>query len=364
MNPSGTCLPLTSLMPARRVTAVGPGVRGWRIRPSLARTTNLLAFGVKHDGHGRRSVRPPDKTTTAEEMIPTLPPLADVLDLMPDAVCVVDVEGHVLFVNASFQRIFGYSPAEVLGQRIFDLVHPDDRAATTAQAEQVMSGKLQRHFRNRYLHKDGHSVDIQWSARWLPEHGVRIGVGREVTELRRLERELEHRANHDSLTGLANRERLRLELQSAINHASQNDHGIAVLYLDLDGFKVVNDHGGHDAGDQLLRKVARRLQQGVRQDDLVARVGGDEFVALLPGCRDVNAAQTVADLLRARLNPPFALADHQFQLDVSIGIACFPGNGTDAESLLAHADRAMYAAKRERSLRAAEDAAPDDVEHR
>ncbi|WP_426689802.1 diguanylate cyclase domain-containing protein [Rhodanobacter ginsengiterrae] len=279
-------------------------------------------------------------------MIPTLPPLADVLDLMPDAVCVVDVEGHLLFVNASFQRIFGYRPEEVLGQRIFDLVHPDDRAATAAQAEQVMTGKLQLHFRNRYLHKSGHSVDIQWSARWLPEHGVRIGVGREVTELRRLERELEYRAYHDSLTGLANRDRFRHELQAAIEHAARTGHGVALLYLDLDGFKVVNDRGGHEAGDQVLREVAQRLQQGVRQDDLVARVGGDEFVVLLPGCRDAKAAQAVADQLRARLAPPFALADDLFLLDASTGIACFPADGTDPETLLAHADRAMYTAKR------------------
>lgn len=284
-------------------------------------------------------------------MIPTLPPLADVLDLMPDAVCVVDTEGHLLFVNASFKRIFGYAPEEVLGRRIFELVHPDDRAATAAQAEQVMAGQLQLHFRNRYVHKDGHSVDIQWSARWLPQHGVRIGVGREVTELRRLERELEHRANHDSLTGLANRDRLRIELQSAIDHARQTGHGVTVLYLDLDGFKDVNDRGGHDAGDHLLREVATRLQQGVRQGDLVARVGGDEFVALLPGCRDARTARAVAETLRARLTIPFSLPDGLFRLDASIGIACFPDDGANAKALLAQADRAMYAVKHQQSSR-------------
>ncbi|MEO8779718.1 MAG: sensor domain-containing diguanylate cyclase [Rhodanobacter sp.] len=294
-------------------------------------------------------------------MTPTLPPLADVLDLMPDAVCVVDADGRMLFVNESFQRIFGYAPEEVLGRQIFDLVHPVDRAATTAQAEAVMAGKLQRHFQNRYLHKDGHSVDIQWSARWLPEHGVRIGVGREVTELRVLERELEHRANHDSLTGLANRDRLRIELQSAINHAMQHDHNLALLYLDLDGFKFVNDRGGHDAGDYLLREVAVRLQQGVRTGDVLARVGGDEFVALLPGCRDADAAQSIADALRARLAQPFKLPNASFQLDASIGIACFPADGADADTLLTHADRAMYAAKRQRSLRAVDKSGRDPV---
>jgi len=280
-------------------------------------------------------------------MITKLPAPTEVLDLMPDAVCVVDAEGHFLYVNASFERIFGYAPVEVLGRRIFDLVHPDDRAATMQQAEQVMGGAPQHHFRNRYVHKDGHSVDIQWSARWLPDHGVRIGVAHEVTELRRVERELEHRASHDPLTGLPNRRQLQCELQYAIAHATQAGDGLAVLYLDLDGFKEVNDRGGHDAGDRLLREVAQRLQQGLRQGDLMARVGGDEFVAVLPGCRDAEAARAVADSLRTCLNPPFTLPDGLFRLDASVGIACFPADGSDPDALLAHADRAMYAAKRQ-----------------
>jgi diguanylate cyclase (GGDEF)-like protein/PAS domain S-box-containing protein len=279
-------------------------------------------------------------------MVPKLPPLADVLDLVLDAVCIVDADGRFLFASASFERIFGYAPEEMLGRRIFELVHPDDRAATVRQAEQVMAGELQRHFRNRYIHKDGHSVDIQWSARWLPEYGVRIGVGHEVTELRRAERELEHRASHDMLTGLPNRRRLQRELQQGIEHAALAGDGLALLSLDLDGFKAVNDRGGHDAGDRILREVAQRLQDGLRQGDLVARIGGDEFVVLLPGCRDAAAARAAAQALRARLHPTYTLPDGPIHLDASVGIACFPADGSDAETLLAHADRAMYGAKR------------------
>src|SRR5690606_35288741 len=108
-----------------------------------------------------------------------LPSHTEILELMPDAVCIVDADGRVLFVNASFERIFGYAADEVLGRRIFDMVHPDDRATTMQQAEQVTAGTLQRHFRNRYVHKAGHSVDLQWSARWLPDYGVRLGVAHE-----------------------------------------------------------------------------------------------------------------------------------------------------------------------------------------
>ena len=278
-------------------------------------------------------------------MTSKLPPLADVLDLVPDAVCVVDPEGRFLFVSAAFERIFGYAPHEVLGRQAFELVHPDDRDATVRQAEDVMAGNLQRHFRNRYIHKDGHSVDIQWSARWLPDHRVRVAVGHEVGELRRAERELEHRADHDALTGLPNRHRLERELRQAIANATQAGGRLALLYIDLDGFKAVNDSGGHVAGDRLLREVAFRLEHGLRHGDFVARVGGDEFVVLLPACRDALAAGTVADELRASLHRLYAQPGGPVRLQASIGIACFPGDGHDADSLLAHADQAMYAAK-------------------
>ena len=228
---------------------------------------------------------------------------------------------------------------------MFDLLHPDDREMTTEQAQRVMAGELQRHFRNRYVHKDGHVMDIQWSARWLPEHRVRIGVGHEVTELRRAERELEHRANHDTLTGLVNRHRMHAELQAAIDRAADDDGGLALLYIDLDDFKRVNDRGGHGVGDRLLRELAGRMRRGVRENDLVARVGGDEFVVLLPDCRDVQAAREIAESLRARLVAPCRLPEGLFQLDTSIGVATFPDDGADAETLLVHADRVMYAAK-------------------
>lgn len=279
-------------------------------------------------------------------MIPILPPADRLLDLLPDAVCVVDGEGHFVYVSHAFEQILGYSSAEVMSRRAFDMVHPDDREGTLQQAALIMAGAVQRHYRNRYLHKAGHWVDMQWSAGWHAEFGVRVAIGREVTELRQAERELEHLATHDPLTGLLNRQGLQRELHLMVENAKASGDGFALLYMDLDGFKAVNDRGGHDVGDRLLRDVGQRLRQGVRQSDLVGRMGGDEFVVLLPCCRNPEAARKVAESLRARLRPSFAMPDGEIALDASVGVACFPEDASEPEALLAYADRAMYAIKR------------------
>lgn len=145
---------------------------------------------------------------------------------------------------------------------------------------------------------------------------------------------------------LPNRQ-LQNELRYAIARGAGRRRPLRDL-ADLDGFREVNDGGGHDAGDRLLRDVAQRLQQGLRQGDLVARVGGDELVALLPGCRNAETTRADADGLRAHLSPSYTLSEGLFGLDASIGIARFPADGSDAGAVLAHADLAMYAAKRER----------------
>lgn len=281
-------------------------------------------------------------------MTARLPALAEMLDLLPDAVCVVDAEGQFLYVSASLERILGYTRADVLGRYVVDFIHPDDHTATMQQVDLVMAGDIQRHFRNRYVHKDGHSVDIQWSARWHPEYSVRIAVAREVTELRRAEQALEHLAHHDPLTGLPNRLHLQRALPHALDHAKQTGQNLALIYLDLDRFKDANDRGGHESGDRVLCEVAKRLKESTRQGDLTARVGGDEFVVLLSGCKDIMDARKVTSIMRDRLRSPYALPVGQVNLDASFGIACFPEDGHDSDTLLAHADREMYASKRQR----------------
>jgi diguanylate cyclase (GGDEF)-like protein len=167
-----------------------------------------------------------------------------------------------------------------------------------------------------------------------------------MEELRSSEARLEHLAHHDSLTGLPNRILLTDRLELALARANRSGQKLALLFLDLDGFKLINDSHGHDVGDQVLKQVAARLQAELRQADTVARLGGDEFIVLLADLDDArDAASMVARKCIEALRLPFLVEGVQLQLGVSVGIACYPDDGRHALSLLAHSDQAMYRAK-------------------
>lgn len=433
---------------------------------------------------------------------------SNVVDLLLDAVCVVDVHGRYVFVSAAFERIFGYAPAEVIGRSMIELVHPDDRARTLQAANEIMAGQPKPHFQNRYVRKDGRVIHVMWSARWSEADGVRIAVARDVTELKRAElmqaalhaiseaahsaedllalfrhihrivgellparnffvalydadrdelsfpyfvdehdsppptqslasgtlssevirsgqallltpdtrlelpdrvrpivgrdslewlgvplggqqgvigalvvqsysgevryneqdkallqfvstqiaaaierkksaTRLQYLAQHDQLTSLPNRGLFHDRLRTALAAARRGQRQLAVLYLDLDRFKQVNDHHGHDVGDLLLREVAARIRQCVRESDTVGRIGGDEFVVLLDDTGPADHAVVVAAKIGATLRQPFELAGTRLQVSASIGIALYPTHGEDARQLLRRADDAMYDAKRQ-----------------
>lgn len=440
-------------------------------------------------------------------------PFGNVMDLLLDAICVVDVQGRYVFVSAAFERIFGYTPEEVIGRPMIQLVHPDDRERTLQAANEIMAGQPKPHFQNRYVRKDGRVIHIMWSARWSEADQVRIAVARDVTELKRAERmqvalhaiseaahsaedllalfrhihrivgkllpannffvalydakkdelsfpyfvdeydqappmqsldsgtlssevirsgqallltpdtrmdlparvrpivgrdsldwlgvplsaqrgvigalvvqsysgdvrysqqdkallqfvstqiaaaierkktetRLQYLAQHDQLTDLPNRELFHDRLCTALARARRDQQRLAVLYLDLDQFKPVNDRHGHDIGDLLLCEAAARISQCVRESDTVGRIGGDEFVVLLSGISLPEHAAAVAAKIHAAFEQPFELAGCLLQVSVSIGIAIYPDHGEDDKQLLRHADDAMYGAKRQGGKRA------------
>ena len=438
----------------------------------------------------------------------TYAPTENLVDLLLDAICVVDKRGRFVFVSAACQRIFGYSADEMIGQVMIEMVHPEDRAKTLLAAKEVMAGVHKPQFENRYLRKDGSSVHILWSARWSEDDQVRIAVAHDITERKRsealqtalygiseaahsakdllglfqqvhqiigellptlsfsvalydeqndelsfpypaeplpspltdspltdsplnavtlsaqvirsgntlllpnasqphpesphswlgvplhshrgiigallvqssastryserdqellqfvstqvaaaIERQqmlsrLQFMAQYDQLTRLPNRELLRDRLHTALARARREQSQVALLFLDLDKFKQVNDSFGHAAGDQLLQGVAQRIQLCLRESDTVARFAGDEFVVLLEDFRSTDHASVVAEKIRQSLNQPFEVCGQSQTVLPSIGIALYPQHAQDEQQLLQHADNAMYQAKQKGGNRA------------
>jgi diguanylate cyclase (GGDEF)-like protein/PAS domain S-box-containing protein len=436
--------------------------------------------------------------------------LVGFVDMLLDAICVVDAEGRYVFVSAACERIFGYLPHELIGRKMIELVHPDDRERTLAAASEIMAGQPNHGFENRYIRKDGRVVHIMWSARWSEVDNLRIAVARDITERKRsesiraalfqiseaahvasdlpalfkdihgvigdllparnffvalrdkysglvnfpyhvddldptlqqpmadalatevvgtgrtlllapvagqagtahslpeylkklqgddrlswlaapletqhgiigallvkshpdcppygerdkellqfvstqvaaaIERKqlydrLKSMAQFDQLTQLPNRMLLQERLQQSLERARASKGRLALLYLDLDKFKQVNDTLGHAAGDLLLQEVAHRLKQCVRETDTVARIGGDEFVILLDRVNNPDDSGKVAEKICKALNVPMVLKGHDWQILPSIGIANYPENATELSQLFRHADEAMYSAKK------------------
>ena len=429
----------------------------------------------------------------------------NVVDLLLDAVCIVDSEGRFVYVSPSFERIFGYAPEEVMGRPVIGLVHPDDRERTLHVAQNIMAGSFELHFENRYVRKDGQIAHILWTARWLDDQRVRLAVAHDITERKRTEllqaaiysiseaahaaqdlgalfshihqtiggllpasnfsvalhdpqrdtlrfpyhvderhpppaqrpldadplcahvirkgqtllltpeslspivpqraiapqplywlgvplqaqtgvlgalvlqgyseearytdrdkellqfvstqvasaiertqmrQRLQQMAQYDQLTHLPNRQLFLDRLQSALARTRRDQTLLSLLFIDLDGFKQVNDTLGHAMGDLLLQRVAQRLLECVRATDTVARLGGDEFVVLLENGHAQEHAVAVAEKILATFGKPFDLEGLQLSIQPSIGVAIYPEHGGDEHHLMSHADEAMYASKK------------------
>ncbi|HEX5305639.1 MAG TPA: diguanylate cyclase [Dyella sp.] len=439
-------------------------------------------------------------------------PLANVIDLLVDAICVVRENTEIVFVSAASERIFGYRPDEMIGRHMTEFMHPDHRERTLQHARQVVNNEAPAYFENRYVRKDGSVVDVMWTARWSPEDGVRVAVARDITgrkraetmqaalyavseaahttadldalfrrvheiiagllparnffvalydaernelnfpyfvddfdetpaprpldsgtlsaevvrscqplllrsddlsgasesvqaimarrppghaplawlgvpliaqrgvigvlvvqsysgevsysdddtqllqfvstqvaaaiERKQIEARLTHMARFDYLTDLPNRALFRDRLQNALCRARRDGERVAMLYLDLDRFKEINDQLGHAAGDRLLCEVASRLSSCMRESDTVGRLGGDEFAVLLPRIAKPEDAMAVAEKIRGELHRAFDLDGQPGMVSASIGIALYPDHGDNEDALLKLADDAMYAAKR------------------
>lgn len=273
------------------------------------------------------------------------PLLARFIELISDAVCVVDRGGRFLYVSPAGREVFGRDPADMLGRSMLDFMHPEDHARTLAAASGVMAGQPLRNFHNRYLRADGTTVDLLWSARWFEDEQLRIAVARDVTELKQAEARLLELARIDSLTGLANRLQMQEWLDAAVTRAAGEGARLALLYLDLDRFKDINDRHGHPFGDRVLQAFGLRLHALLTQPARVARLGGDEFLVLIPGIDSQAQACDFAEALCQRLAEPLQVDAQPIVPGPSVGLAVYPDDADEPAHLIREADRAMYRAK-------------------
>jgi len=266
-----------------------------------------------------------------------------------DGIALIDAKSLIAYVGPSTTRLLGYTSDELLGIDSFALVHPDDLAAAKARRSEALyqPGKSLTS-ESRIKHKDGSYRWIESSStNLLDEPSVRAIVVnyRDVTERHNAEQTIRHLAYHDALTGLPNRALFEDRLELALAHARRSREMLAVMFLDLDRFKTINDILGHAGGDELLRQAAKELEYIVRQGDTVARVGGDEFVFLLTGISRPEDAIVVADRILEYLRRPRLIQGQEFRVSTSIGVTVFPKDADDTENLLRNADTAMYRAK-------------------
>jgi len=258
--------------------------------------------------------------------------------------------GEIVYASDAIRNLLGYEPNEMVGRRVLDFIHPDDHHVFLRFGKLLELRRASHTYSYRAIRKDGTMVWFETISRAIINPETRaidevVSVSRDISERRRAEEQIEYQAYHDSLTALPNRLLFRDRLTIALAHAKRQDTGVAVMFLDLDRFKVVNDTLGHSLGDELLRVIAARLKSVLREGDTIARMGGDEFTILLGDLRDGNLAANIAQKLLDTVAEPVRVEGQELYVTTSIGIAVYPNDGETAESLLKNADVAMYRAK-------------------
>lgn len=304
---------------------------------TVQRDERLLIYAIVHD------------ITTWVEAERALREAAAVFEVTSEAIMITDAAGVIRRVNQAFTRMTGYSAAEAIGQtpRILKSDRHDEHFFETMWERLRQQGHWEGELWNR--RKNGEVFPV-----WQIMSAVRDAAGSivgyaslaiDITQKKRDEEEIAFRANYDSLTGLPNRNLLIERLDQALKQARREGSRVAVMFLDLDFFKEVNDTLGHAIGDRLLRLVAGRMRLCVRETDTIARLGGDEFVIVLTDISSSAPAATIAEKIIAQMNEPFDIEGNEIHIGVSIGITLFPDDGRDIDTLFRNADLAMYRAK-------------------
>jgi len=334
-------------LPISRLTSVASRISGGTLSERadistrdetgvLAKAFNQMTENLIDDINERRQ---------AEEKFQSL------LKSAPDAIVIIEPNGDICLDNLQVEQLFGYSSTELLGKPIGLLV-PDQclqtqesNPGTFSTEQDYRPGPRDRELYG--VHRDGTEFPIEISLAPIKTNAGLLTtiVIRDITERKQAEARLVQQANFDTLTGLPNRLLAADRLSQALAHAHRKGLSVAVMFLDIDRFKNVNDTLGHSVGDRLLTEVASRLRKGVKEDDTVARLGGDEFLIILPELNTLASAEIVAERILEQLSRPFGLEDRELFTSASIGITGYPEDSDDPGMLLRNADSAMYQAK-------------------
>ncbi|SMB87902.1 PAS domain S-box-containing protein/diguanylate cyclase (GGDEF) domain-containing protein [Desulfonispora thiosulfatigenes DSM 11270] len=274
-----------------------------------------------------------------------------------DLLCISDLAGNFIRLNKEWEWVLGYPLEEIENKNILDFIHPEDIEPTMNALEKLGNNKQVFNFINRYRRQDGTYRYIEWRSQ--PDGELIYAAARDITDRKKMEdtlreseekhkelvRVLNKSANYDQLTNLPNRRLFFERLKQEIKQSNRESIMFALMFIDLDGFKGVNDKYGHDIGDKLLIETASRISGCVRSSDTVARMGGDEFTVILRSITSKEDIKKVARNILQALHQPFYLDEYKCLIGASIGIALYPRHGEDAEILLANADEAMYIIK-------------------
>ncbi|WP_161460618.1 EAL and GGDEF domain-containing protein [Pseudomonas syringae] len=274
---------------------------------------------------------------------------ATVFESTAEGVLITDTDQRISAVNRAFTEITGYSESEAIGQTPRLLASGQHDSAFYASmwhqltAEGHWQGEISNRRKNGELYPSWLTVSAVRNKENLLTHFVAVFA--DISSLKHAQARLDYQAHHDPLTGLPNRTLFESRLQSALLHSEESGSLGAVLFLDLDRFKHINDSLGHPVGDLLLKGIAHRLKETLRDIDTVARLGGDEFIVLLPGLLQPSDAKAIANKLLACFSTPFEAGEHELYISPSIGSCVFPTDGTDVATLVKNADAAMYRSK-------------------
>ena len=274
---------------------------------------------------------------------------AKAFDYLFDAVVVTDLQGIIIDWNKGSEALYGYSREEAIGRDVSMLHVPEDTDHITAEVISAVEKFGKWTGEVRMLHKDGHIGWIESICVPIYDDDNQmigaLGINRNITDRIKETERLAHLAHYDQLTEIPNRYLLLDRIAHLITQSARNKKAFALLYIDLDKFKIINDTRGHSFGDKVLKEVASRLSQSIRHSDTIARIGGDEFVLLLEEIAGKHDISKMAETIVNELHKEFIIDEIVIEIGCSVGIATYPEDGNTTDSLLIAADKAMYRAK-------------------